>query len=125
MFVRWQRRSRKRYGAPPLLTAVLVECRRVDGKPRQRTVAYLAGIRERFVGKNAWQHDRFWSRVDTRLDELALDPQTRATIEASIAARVPRVTDENQAQFAAEAAHARREIAAELTSIGIRPPGGG
>ena len=125
MFVRWQRRSRKRYGRSRLLTAVLVECRRVDGKPRQRTVAYLGGIREKFIGQNVWQHDRFWSRVNARLDELALDPATRANIEASIAARVPRVTDENRDRIDAEAARTRREIAAELTSIGIRPPGGG
>ncbi len=125
MFVRWQRRSRKRYGGSPLLAAVIVECRRVDGKPRQRTVAYLGGIRERFVGEHERRHEKFWNRVDARLDELGLDPSTRASIEASIAARVPRVTDENQAVFAAEAARVRREIAADLTSIGIRPPSGG
>lgn len=106
------------------MTAVLVECRRVSGRPRQRTVGYLGGIIEKFIGKNARHHERFWRKVDERLDELAFDPATRAIIEASVAARVPRITDENQAQFAAEAARVRSEIAADLTSIGIRPPGG-
>ncbi len=101
MFVRWQRRRRKRYGGSPLLTAVLVESRRVDGDPRQRTVAYLAGIREKFIGEHERAHRKFWRKVDERLDELALDPATRARIEAGVAARVPRVTDENQAQFGA------------------------
>lgn len=124
MFVRWQSRRRKRYGGSPLLTAVLVESRRVNGRPRQRTVGYLAGIRERFVGKNAWQHEKFWKRVDARLNELGLDAETRASIETKIAARIERVTDENRDRINAEAARIRREIAAELTSIGIRPPGG-
>ncbi len=125
MYVRWQLRPRKRRGGSPLLVAVLVESRRVDGRPRQRTVRYLGGIIEKFIGKNARHHERFWRKVDARLDELALDPVTRANIEASVAARVPRITNENQTVFAAEAARVRREIAADLTSIGIRPPGGG
>ena len=62
--------------------------------------------------------------VDARLDELGLAAATRASIEASIEARVARVTDENQAVFAAEAARVASEIAADLASIGIRPPGG-
>ncbi len=123
MYVRWRSRPRTRLPRSPLLTAVVVACRRVNGKPRQRVVAYLAGIREKFIGEHERQHEKFWNRVDARLDELALDPATRANIEASIAARVPRVTDEDQAQFAAEAARFRRDIAAELASIGIRLPG--
>ena len=124
MYVRWQLRPRKRRGGSPLLVAVLVESRRVDGRPRQRNVAYLGGIRERHVGKTAREHNRFWAGVDARLDELGLDAVTRASIEARVAARVPRVTDENQAVFAAEAARVASEIASDLASIGIRPPGG-
>ena len=49
MYLKWQSRPRKRIGSP-LLTAVLVESHRVGGKPRQRTVAYLAGIRDVRIG---------------------------------------------------------------------------
>ncbi len=88
MYVRWQLRPRKRRGGSPLLVAVLVECHRVDGAPRQRTVAYLAGIREGFIGKSMKQHERYWNRVDARLNELGLDAETRASIETKIAARI-------------------------------------
>lgn len=121
MFVRWQLRARKRRGGSPLLTALLVECRRIDREPRQRVVAYLAGIRARDVGENARKHDGFWERVDARLDEFAVNADTRARIEAQIAPRVPRVTDENRAQFEAAVARTRCEIAADF---GIWPPGG-
>ena len=107
MYVKWQLRSRKRGGGYLLLTAVLVESRRVDGKPRQREVAYLAGIRERFIGEREDEHDKFWTKVDARLDALGLDTVTRAKIEVIVAKRVPRVTAENRAEFAAAMAHLR------------------
>ena len=50
MYIRWERRRHAdytKYGSPPpghTLIARLVESRRVDGKPRQRHVAYLGGI---------------------------------------------------------------------------------
>ena len=124
MYVRWQRRTRKRHPRSPLLVAVLVESRRVDGEPRQRTLGYLAGISEQLVGEREREHREFWAKVDERLDELGLDPATRAKMEASIERRVVRVTPENQAEFDAATARIRREIAADLASIGIRPPGG-
>ena len=124
MYVRWQRRTRKRRPRSPLLVAVLVECRRVDGKPRQNVVGYLAGIGEQLVGEREREHREFWAKVDKRLDELGVDGDTRAKIEASIDRRVVRVTAENVAVFNAETARVASEIAAGLASIGIRPPGG-
>ena len=62
-------------------------------------------------------HERFWNSVDARLDELGLDPYTRAKIEASVAARVTRVASENQAQFDAASARHSREISADLDRI--------
>ncbi len=99
MYVKWQRRPRKRTDGSPLLMAVLVESHRVDGKPRQRVVAYLAGIRERFVGEREDKHDEFWRSVDAHLDALGLDAETRARIEASIAKRVARVTTKSRAEY--------------------------
>ena len=120
LYVKCQVRDRKRRGGSPLLTAVLVECRRINGRPRQSTVGYLGSIRERHVGKTAREHFRFWACVDDRLDELWLDTVTRLSIEASVAARVPRITAENEAVFNAETERVCREIAADLASIGIK-----
>ena len=117
MYLKWQSRPRKRIGSP-LLTAVLVESHRVGGKPRQRTVAYLAGILEVRIGsRHQRHHERFWNSVDARLDELGLDPYVRANIETSVAARVTRVTAENQAEFDAASARHSREISADLDRI--------
>ena len=116
MYVKWQRRTRKRGGRSPLLTAVLVESRRVDGKPRQNHVAYLASIRERSIGERESAHDRFWANVDVRLDELDLDAETRANIEARILERVPRVTAENRAEFEAAEASIASALAADVAA---------
>lgn len=120
MYVKWQRRPRRTMGGSPLLMAVLVESHRVDGKPRQRVVAYLAGIRERFVGEREDKHDKFWRSVDAHLDALGLDAETRARIEASVAKGVARVTTDNRVEFeAAEAsiASARASAAADYRRL--------
>src|SRR5580704_5731035 len=44
MFVRWQK-----YRNKPATTAILVEGVRVDGKPRQRHLAYLGSFRSEWV----------------------------------------------------------------------------
>jgi hypothetical protein len=93
MFVRWKRRrlQRRNEWSPPderVLYAVLVESARVDGKPRQRLVRYLAAIREGDL-ERPLTVERFWRDVDRALDTLALDDQ-RSSIEGRIAATVPR-----------------------------------
>ncbi len=118
MYVRWQRKKRAdRTNLGHLLCAVLVESRRVDGEPRQRTVAYLGSIRETFINVLEEEHRDLWQHADERLDELALDPEARAKVEAAIDSRVRRVTPENQAEF--DAAHALRELesAAQIAKI--------
>ncbi len=117
MFVRWQRRGRVRKAKSPLLTAVLVECRRVDGDPRQRVIAYLGGIREAHVDERERAHRTFWEGVDAHLDELGLDPETRAKVEASVESRVRRVTPDNQAEFDAAQVRLGRETAAEIAAL--------
>ena len=84
MYVRWQSRARKRRGGSPLLTAVLVECRRINHKPRQRTVAYLGSIREGCIESTLARHVKFWLGVTGRLDQLgdAITPEERESIEA-------------------------------------------
>ncbi len=118
MYVRWQSRGRvRRRKSSPLLTAVLVESRRVNGSPRQRVVAYLGGIREAYVDERERAHRAFWRGVDDRLDELELDPETRARVEASVESRVRRVTPENQAEFDAANVHLQGKIAVEIAGL--------
>ena len=118
MYVRWQCRRRvRRRKSSPLLTAVLVESRRVDGRPRQRTVAYLGGIREAYVDEREKEHRAFWRGVDERLDALGLDPEVRARVEASVESRVRRVTPKNQAEFDAAQARLGRETAAVIAGL--------
>ncbi len=118
MYVRWQRRRRvRKRKSSPLLTAVLVESCRVDGKPRQKGIAYLGGIREAYVDERAWEHRAFWLSVDERLDALGLDPETRARIEASVESRVRRVTPENQAEFDAAQVRLKGKVAVEIAAL--------
>ena len=73
MFIRWQSRHRKhaefsRYSheSDTHWRAVLVESARIDGKPRQRHIAYLAGFTESATKIPAQQ--RFiWERIEKRL----------------------------------------------------------
>jgi hypothetical protein len=75
MYIRWQ--SRKRtiaafgYGREDIgWRAILVESVRVDGKPKQRHVAYLVGFTESALTIPAQQ--RFvWDRVEARLKHLS------------------------------------------------------
>ena len=118
MYVRWQSRGRVRRGkSSPLLTAVLVESRRVDGDPRQRTIAYLGGIREAYVDVREWEHRAFWRGVDERLDALGLDPEVRARVEASVEARVRQVTPENQAAFDSVQMCLKRQAEDEIAAL--------
>ena len=118
MFVRWQRRGRVRTGkASPLMSAVLVDSRRVGGKPRQKVVAYLGGIRETRINVSERYHREFWQSVDDRLDALQLDPDIRERIEASIESRVRRVTPKIQAEFDETVARRKRRTMEEIASL--------
>jgi hypothetical protein len=73
--------------------AVLIESVRVDGRPRQRHVAYLDGIADSAIeitAQRAW----FWQHVMLRLDRLAnrIPNDDRPHVEAAIAVEVPRLT---------------------------------
>ena len=90
---------------------------RIDGKPRQMVIAYLGVIREAYVDEREREHRTFWRGVDAHLDELGLDPEVRATVEASVESRVRRVTPENQATFDAAQVRLKRELAAEIAAV--------
>jgi hypothetical protein len=96
VFVRFKHRpvgaNRLRSWSPPneqRLYASLVEATRVDGKPRQRVVRYLAAIREGDITKPLVA-DHFWRTVDAALAELDLSTNQREAIASKLAATVAR-----------------------------------
>jgi hypothetical protein len=101
MYVRWVSRNRARKSGGVLI-AQLVESRRIDGKPRKRVRAHLGTCREQV---DTLRH-RFWfyERCDQVLDRLALAPDDRAKVEAQLAARMPRPSEEERALWQQEKA---------------------
>jgi hypothetical protein len=97
----------------------LVESQRINGKPRQRTLAYLGSIRDRHL-ESPWARHWFWREVSRRLDALTLPKQERVRIEARLLAVVPRPSQEEQ-EAATQAF--RRGEAALAKALG-RPPAG-
>jgi hypothetical protein len=99
MFVRWQSRQRKHatFGSPyrsdTHWRAILVENTRVNGKPTQRHIAYLAGFTESAIEIDA-QRCHLWDHISERLDRLSnqITPEDREKIEAAIALKVQRPT---------------------------------
>jgi len=94
MFVRWQQyRSQARNpwqrecnDRRARLKAILVESVRVDGKPRQKHVAFLGSIEVSAVDDAGSGHAHFWRDVISRLNRVG--PEDRKRITAVIAAKV-------------------------------------
>jgi hypothetical protein len=87
MYVRWQKQQRpynRLYWAAQLVTIA-----RVNGVPKQKHLAYLAGIAEDSKGI-AEARRTFWIKATAALDALRkLKPEDRQKIERSLATRVP------------------------------------
>lgn len=75
-----------------LYTAYLVESKRIDGKPRQRTI-YLASIRDTQI-ENPHQRLQFWQSVQKKIQALCLAQEQLHTIKAQLLQRIPDVTKE-------------------------------
>jgi hypothetical protein len=96
MYVRWQPcrtafRVRRYRGTPAAGYAILVESARIDGKPRQRHIAYLGTVHSKpDVNYRAW----WWHHMTAKLDRLGnvIPPDQRPRIDAALAKRVPLVT---------------------------------
>jgi hypothetical protein len=90
MFLRWRSYGHtKQWDRDVLWSAVLVEAVRVDGKPRQRHIAYLGGIlQSKLMDPYACQ--RFWKQILERLLPLEdrVSPKDREKIFAAIATKV-------------------------------------
>ena len=92
MFVRWKSRqlTRTESGAPERsLYAVLVECRRIDGQPRQKVIKYLAHINEEHLDTPR-ECKAFWEQAKQSLDSVDFEPGVRRRIEGKIAEVVPK-----------------------------------
>jgi hypothetical protein len=105
-------------------SAILVEGVRVNGKPTQRHIAYLGSILESTMAADTEGRENvdlcrvvFWQRVAERLDRIAgLSTEDRQKIDAAIAAKVPRVSQEQLADIKRrrERLHAAVEGLAEI-----------
>jgi hypothetical protein len=100
MFVRWVEArsiSRRRKGQLNRLRANLVECVRIDGKPRQRFIACIATLGgERRCGSHPCV---FWDMAGATLEKLNLNPDDRRRIEDALSQRVPRVSDDEMDEW--------------------------
>jgi hypothetical protein len=98
MFVRWQwwgdrrRGSERRYCRDIAdAHAILVESTRVDGKPRQRHVAYLGSVHNVYREQTPYYRAKFWQHMRAKLDSLhnRISSADRRKIEAALAEKVP------------------------------------
>jgi hypothetical protein len=117
MYVRWQRYEPKvprHWGRKPLLKAVLVESVRIDGKPRQKHVAFLASIPIEDNETFPLTNPGFWYRATKRLNGLGdrLSRQDRAHISAALAEKV-----EGQLLTAAQLRRFEREAERRLSRL--------
>jgi hypothetical protein len=115
MYVRWKKRALKKikpYDAHPYqLAAYLVESRRIGGRPRQRTIAYLGSIRESNISLPFCLYRRdFWKAADERIAALNLADVDRVLIEDALLHVVPRPTQEDITAGEAEIAAFRNTL---------------
>ena len=92
MYVRWNKANRQRPHGFKYVShiAVLVESKRIDGRPRQKVLKYLGSI-ESYLMKEPHIQRYFWKNVSVRLDSLQppLTADERKKIEDIIQKTVP------------------------------------
>jgi hypothetical protein len=78
-------------------SAILVENKRIKGRPTQQHIAYVVGFTES-AAKIEPQRYFIWNRVAERLDKLGnrITADERARIEAAIAQKVPMLTQDQK-----------------------------
>jgi hypothetical protein len=115
-------RTRKATGTQDVRWAtILVENKRVNGKPRQRHVAFLASVTDSQI-EVIHQRRYFWDNVLDTLDRLdnRLSRDDRKRIEAAIALKVPRLTRE---EHEASVDHCRKTMSRNFgIDLGDQPP---
>jgi hypothetical protein len=134
MYVRWQTyrsqaldpNHRARNDKRARLKAILVESVRVDGKPRQKHIAFLGGIAsDASIGGAGGK--RFWRDVTAKLKRLGnrIGPEDYERILASIAAKVGgRPTEAELEQFERECEQLMQSLRTSLAPYrrAPRPP---
>jgi hypothetical protein len=119
MFMRWKKRLLLRPPGGQALSAQLVRSERVEGRPRQRFVAYLGTVHVNWI-ERGFHRKLFWRGADQRLANLDLPAAERARVERALQATVPRPT---AAELEADGARLR-EIETALAKYLPRPAGG-
>lgn len=101
MLVHWKSETVHAVGSRPsrCRVALLVAADSDASKPEASVVARLASIEERYLTVpishlREFHRGLFWSRIERRLNQLGLTPETRAAVEAQLAACIPRPGDE-------------------------------
>lgn len=96
MFIKWKRYTHRlknwRHPDDYSLSAVLVECQRVDGKPRHKVIAHLATVSESGI-HNPMKSVGFWNCLRFKMTELGFTDEQQAQIEQLAERRVPRPPD--------------------------------
>jgi hypothetical protein len=129
MFIRWIERPSKTPGYDATaLSVILAETKRIDGKPRQRHIAYLGGITDEQI-KCPDSRCYFWDSVTAAFDRLGnqVMPSDRQRFEAAIAERVPcpsseehKVVERERHEHEGRKKEALLMVAAYRASVGIR-----
>jgi len=109
MFVRWQASKSTKAGRDVVnrYRAILVESVRVDGKPRQRHVAFLASYEPSRLEADPLSTRRYvWARASDALDKLGkrLSPEQRKQIERAMAKRIKPTTEKQNKKLEADSA---------------------
>ncbi|SRR6266550_4885353 len=105
MYIRWKTKPREpEYELKPgakwstktkpvtLYIAYLVESKRIDGKPRQKTT-YLACIQDKHI-ESPWRRRDFWLSVQKRIAPINPTAEQIAMVKAKLQERIPIPTKE-------------------------------
>ena len=71
-----------------IITAQLVESRRIDGKPRQKVIKHLGSVNEARI-QHVGHRIGFWRAAGAALKALALPAEQHRAIELALHERVP------------------------------------
>lgn len=93
MFARWKKQTlkSKSHGRHKALSyyAIIVESCTKNGKPSQRLVTYVGGIREKEI-QSPFCRKEFWERAEEAISKIKPAPDVRAKIESKFLELVPK-----------------------------------
>src|SRR5260370_11564431 len=100
MYIRWKKRTCKKWSRGTTYSAYLVQCERRDGKPRQKVLAFLGSVGEHTIHLhlNEVARAKFWRRALNVLAPFQFTEQEQAKIWEMLAQKVPPLSEEGRAQ---------------------------